>query len=247
MKQIVLERSNKTIYREDNKLVKMFHSGTSKADVMNEALNQSRVEETEINVPKVQSVTTIDGCWAIVMDFIEGKTVADMIKENPSDGEKYLDLLVDIQLKIHSQKCSLLTSLRDKMFRKISETDLDPMTKYELQTHLDGMPRHNKVLHGDFRPSNVIISPDNKHYVVDWAHVTRGNASADAAKTYLVYLLSDRKNEGEYYLKSFCKKTGTPKAYVERWLRIVAAEQTLLHNENEKEFLARIINVIEYQ
>ncbi|MCL1842652.1 MAG: phosphotransferase [Defluviitaleaceae bacterium] len=250
LSNVIATRPNKTIYRDGDKCIKMFHEGTSKADVLNEALNQARVEDfkdSKINVPRVLEVTMTKGCWAIIFDYIEGKTLAEMITENPNNLESYIDLLVDIQLEIHKQKSPLITNQRDKMFRKISLTDFDPMTKYELQTHLDGMPRHNKVCHGDFRPSNIIITPDNKHYVIDWAHVTKGNASADAARTYLVYMLTGRKKEGEIYLKAFCKKSNTPRPYVERWLRIVAASQSVKGNKDEYEFLSRIVNVIDFR
>lgn len=244
---IIAQRPNKTIYRDGDRCIKMFKKGYSKADVLNEALNQARVEETEISVPKVLEVTMVDGCWAIVFEFIEGKTLSELIKENPDEREKYLDKLVDIQMEIHAQKSPLLTNHRDKMLRKISLSDFDQMTKYELQTHLNGMPRHDKVCHGDFRPSNIIITPEGKHYVLDWAHVTKGNASADAARTYLVYLLKDRKEDGEYYMKAFCTKSDTSRAYVERWLRIVAASQSVKGNKDEHDFLSRIVSVVDFR
>ncbi|MCL2357138.1 MAG: phosphotransferase [Defluviitaleaceae bacterium] len=246
LSNVITTRSNKTIYRDGDKCIKMFHKGYSKADVLNEALNQARVEETGLNVPRVLEVTMRDDCWMIVYDYIEGKTLSELIAENPADKEKYIARLVDIQLEIHSKRCPLLTNHRDKMFRKISLSDFDPMTKYELQTHLNGMPRHNKVCHGDFRPSNVIITPDDQHYIIDWAHVTKGNASADVARTYLIYLLTNRKEEGEFYLKCFCTKADTPRAYVERWMRIVAASQSLKGNKDEQEFLSQVVNVVEF-
>ncbi|MCL1844979.1 MAG: phosphotransferase [Defluviitaleaceae bacterium] len=246
LEHVIARRSNKTIYRDGDKCIKMFHKGYSKADVLNEALNQARVEEIGLNVPHVLEVTMRDDCWMIVYDFIEGKTLSELMEENPGEKEKYIDRMVDIQLEILSKRCQLLTNHRDKMFRKISLSDFDPMTKYELQTHLNGMPRHNKVCHGDFRPSNVIITPDDRHFIIDWSHVTKGNASADVARTYLIYLLTDRKEEGEYYLKAFCRKADTPRSYVERWMRIVAASQTLKGNKNEYEFLSQIVNVVQF-
>lgn len=246
LKNVIAQRPTKTIYRDGERCLKMFNKGYSKSDVLNEALNQARVEETGLSVPKVLEVTMIDNCWVIIFEFIEGKTLAELIAEDPANTRKYIDKMVEIQLEIHSQKCPLLTNHRDKMFRKISLSDFDPMTKYELQTHLNGMPRHNKVLHGDLRPSNIIIAPDGRHFIIDWSHVTKGNASADAARTYLVYLLTDRKTEAEMYMKAFCEKSETPRSYVERWLRIVAASQSVKGKKDEYEFLSRIVNVVEF-
>jgi len=246
LENVIAKRANKTVYRDGDRCIKLFHAGACKADVLNEALNQARVEETDILVPKVLEVTKIDGSWAIVSEYIEGETFSELIIQHPDMKEYYLDKMVDIQLEIHAQHVPLLSSHRDKMFRKISLTDYDPMTKYELQTHLNGMPRHSKVCHGDFRPSNIILTAEGKHYIIDWAHVTQGNASADAARTYLVFLLTKRKDDAEYYLKTFCKKAATPRYYVDKWLRIVAASQSVKGNKDEYDFLEKFVDVIDF-
>ena len=49
------------------------------------------------------------------------------------------------------------------------------------------------------------------------------------------------------YLQLFSKKSGTTKRYVQRWLPIVAASQTVKKNAHEKELLTRWVNVVEYE
>lgn len=244
---IIAERPDKTIYRDGDVAIKLFGENYSKADVLNEALNQSRVEECDLNVPKIHEVTKIDGKWAIIYDFIEGKTLTDLITENPEKINEYIEYLVDLQMKVHSQKCVLLTKLKDKMLRKISQAPFDATTRYELHTRLEGMPKHNKVCHGDFRPSNIIITGNGVPYIIDWSHVTQGNASADVARTYLLYLLADQKEHGEYYIKTFCKKSDTPRQYIEKWIPIVAASQSVKGKPEEVDFLRRMADVVDYE
>ena len=74
-------------------------------------------------------------------------------------------------------------------------------------------------------------------YIIDWAHATQGNASADVARTYLLFCLDNKKDLAEKYLQLFCEKTGTTKRYVQKWLPIVAASQTVKKNEEEKELV----------
>lgn len=81
--QVIAVRKNKTVYRDGAHCIKLFSKEYSKADVLNEALNQARIEETGLHIPKVIAVTTIDGEWAIVSEFIEGKTLAQMMDEEP--------------------------------------------------------------------------------------------------------------------------------------------------------------------
>jgi thiamine kinase-like enzyme len=117
--------------------------------------------------------------------------------ENPDKDDEYLELLVDVQMEIHSKKSPLLTKLKDKMHRKISSSTIDATTRYELHTRLEGMPKHNKVCHGDLWPSNIIITNDGTPYVIDWAHATQGNASEDVARTYLLFCLNGDKETAE--------------------------------------------------
>ena len=84
------------------------------------------------------------------------------------------------------------------------------------------MKSHNKVLHGDFCPSNIIVTPDGEYYVIDWAHATQGNASEDAARTYLVFNLNGQKELAEKYLNLLLKKADIPKQLVHQWITIVA-------------------------
>jgi tRNA A-37 threonylcarbamoyl transferase component Bud32 len=244
---VIAQRSNKTVYRDGDHCIKVFNEDYSKSDVLNEALNQARVEETGLNIPKIIEVTKIDGKWAIVTDFIEGKTLAQLIEENPEKTEEYIDLMVDLQLSVHQKKAPLLTKLKDKMNRKITLTDLDATTRYELHTRLEGMPKHNKVCHGDFNPSNIIITTDGTPYIIDWAHATQGNAAADAARTYLLFSLADAKETADYYMKSFCKKSDTAMQYVQKWLPIVAASQSVKGNKEEREFLLSWVNVVDFE
>ena len=81
--RIIAVRTDKTVYRDGDRCLKVFNEDFSKADVLNEALNQARVEETGLNIPKILEVTVIDGKWTIVSEFIKGKTLARLMEENP--------------------------------------------------------------------------------------------------------------------------------------------------------------------
>ena len=73
LENAIAERKNKTVYRDNDKTIKLFVENYSKADILNEALNQARVEEgTSLNIPKLIEVTKIENRWALVSEFIEG-------------------------------------------------------------------------------------------------------------------------------------------------------------------------------
>lgn len=245
--KIIAVRTSKTIYRDNDKVIKVFNEDYSKTDVLNEALNQARVEETGLNIPEILEVTKYDGKWAILSKFVKGKTLQMLMDENPDKKNEYLELLVDIQLNMHTKSAPLLNKLRDKMSRKISSSEFDATTRYDLQTRLESLPKHNKLCHGDFNPSNIIITDDNEHYILDWSHATQGNASADAARTYLLFWLAGDIDGAKNYLNLFCSKSDTAMQYVQKWLPIVAASQSVNGRKEEKEFLKSWIEVVDFE
>ncbi len=245
--QIIAQRAHKTVYRDGDRALKVFDDSFRKADILNEALNMARVEETGLKVPRLLEVSVVDGRWAIASEFIEGKTLSQLMQEHPEKHGEYMDRFVALQLDIHRHTCPMLNTLTEKMQHKISDAALDATTRYELHTRLAAMPVHRKVCHGDFRPSNVIITPEDEAYVIDWSHVTQGNASADAARTYLVFYLRGKEKEAEEYLNLFCKKSDTARQYVQKWIPIVAASQSVKGLPEEKEILLRWANVMDYE
>ena len=247
-KEVIFTRPHKTIYAAGDKIIKVFDERYSKADVLNEARNEALVEEnTDLNVPALLEVSHTEEGWCLIREKIEGKTLEQLMQEEPEKAEIYMDMFVDLQLSIHGQKVAAMKRLRHKLTDQINSLkNLDATARYELATRLESMPKHTKLCHGDFNPGNVIMDDHKRLWIIDWAHAAQGNASADAAMTYLLFALEDEK-KAELYMKLFCEKSDTARQYVNRWLPIVAAAQMTKKKEKEKDFLMRWIDVAEYQ
>ena len=240
---LIVKRSYKEVYKTDEGIVKIFETRHPESAIFNEALNTVRVEETELNIPKLKEVRQIDGKWAIIIEYKAGKTLEELMEAEPENLEKYMSDFVGLQLNVQKKRAPMLNRLRDKLARQIASlTALDATQRYELQMRLESMPRHAKLCHGDFNPSNVIVERNGRMTVIDWAHATKGNASADAAMTYLLLALENQE-KAELYLNLFCKKSDTAKQYVKKWLPIVAASQLEKENEFRKDFLMQWIDV----
>ena len=241
-------RKTKTVYRDNDNTIKLFVENYSKANILNEALNQARVEEgTDLNIPKLREVTKIGNRWALVSEYIEGKSLQELMNENPEKMDEYLNLFIDIQLEVLSKRVPLLNRIKDKFHKKIDETTLiDENTKYELLQILDGTKNQVNLCHGDFNPGNIIITEDGGHYVIDWSHVTRGIPEADVARTFLLFSMEGKSDLAEKYLNLFSEKSGIQKSNIQRWIPIVAATQLTKGKEEEQEFLKKWINIAEY-
>ncbi|MBR0350999.1 MAG: phosphotransferase [Clostridia bacterium] len=243
----IAERKNKTVYKDGDKTIKLFVENYSKADILNEALNQARVEEgTDLNIPKLLEVTKIDNRWALVSEHIEGTTIAELMEQHPEKTEEYLNWFVDIQIYILSKTVPHLNRIKEKYKNRINKLDITDNAKYELLARLDGMKDHVKLCHGDFNPSNIVIKSDGTAAILDWAHVTIGNASADAANTYMMFIMEGKNELAEKYLEIFSIKSGINKNLVQRWIPIVAASRKSKGRPEEQEILDKWIDVVEY-
>lgn len=237
------------IYRQDGLSINVYNDPSYKEKCLYAALTHARVETTLVNsfikTPTLYEVSVIDGKWANTFEFIEGKTLQMLMDENPDKMDIYLNQFIDIQNEIHAQYMPLLSKLKDKMARQIKSLGaIDEIKKYELLTRLDSMPKHIKLCHGNFVPKNVIIN-DEGTYVINWSAARQGNASADVARTYLLFCLNNSEI-ADMYLDKYCLKSGTSKQYVQAWLPIVAAAQLIKGKPEEKELLMRWIDVVDY-
>ena len=245
----IATRKNKTIYKDGDKIIKLFVSSHPKSNVLNEALNQARVEEfSNLNVPRLLEVTKVEDSWALVSEYVEGKTISTLMKEYPDKIDHYLDLFVKVQLVILENEVPMLNRIKEKFREKLENSDnIDENIKYELLQRLEGMKNHKKLCHGDFHPSNVIVQEDGTVYVIDWSHVTQGNASADAARTYLLFFMDGKEELANKYLDMFAKMSDIEKKSIQRWIPIVAATQITKKIPEEQEFLSKWINVVDYE
>lgn len=249
LSHVLVARKNKDVIVDGDKKIKLFVENHPKSEVMNEALNQARIEEsTNLNIPKLLEVTKINNRWALVFDYEEGVPLDKMMEAHPEMEDELLEKFIDTQMHIHEQRVPLLTRTKEKFKRKLESTNIiDDHTKYELLQRLEGMKNHYKVCHGDYNPSNIIVDKNGNFSIIDWAHVTQGNASADVARTYLLFSMDGKRDLADKYLTRFSEKSGIEKELIQRWIPIVAATQMTKGIPEEQEFLSNWINVFDFQ
>lgn len=240
--RLIAVRTKKTIYRDGDRCIKVFQPPYSKAAIFGEASNQVRVEEIGLKVPKVLDVTTIDGKWAIVSEYISGKTLEQLMAEHPENKETYFRTLADLQNSIHKKDCAYLYRLKDELNNKINVSELDATTRYELHRRLEVMAKGIAICHGDFCPSNIILSEDGIYYTVDWTLASYGNPLADVAQTYIMFWLNNSYEDAELYLSLYCGEDSAEKAEVYAWLPIIGAAMSVRRPEREREILLECVN-----
>lgn len=243
LSNIVCIKSNKTIYKEDNYLIKVYEDNTDVSKILNEALNQQRVlENTDLNIPKLVEVTKIGDKWSIVMEYVDGINLEQYLEEHPNRVDDVLEILIATQIKILGYRVPLLTRSKELYSYKLSKNeDLNDEKRKELLLKLEESKNHSKLCHGDLSLSNIVVKTDGSIWILDWAHASQGNAEADAARTYLTMLLNN-KEMAVKYINKFSEKTKINIDLIKAWVPIIAGGQLQKNTEekSEKDFIDRI-------
>lgn len=241
--RIISVQNSITVFRDGDRCLKVFNEDCAKADVINEALNQARMEETTVTVPEILEVTRVNGKWAIVSEYIKGENLDQLMAKHPEKTEEYMELFAALHDQIHRQSCPMFKKLKDELQRNINSSELSATDRYDLYSKLERIPKYNEVCHGNFVPSKVIIcAATGKPYIIDWFHATQGNAAADAALTYLLLRMRGKEELAGRYLTLFCQKSGIEPQYICRWIPLVAASQTVNANARSRALLQEWID-----
>ncbi|MDO4539043.1 MAG: aminoglycoside phosphotransferase family protein [Coriobacteriales bacterium] len=249
-KTALVTRHNKVVYDCGDIVAKVFNATKPSSDVLNEALNLTRAEQAGVNVPEFIEVGKAGNNWTIAMKKVEGKTLRQLMQEEPRDADKIMAQLVDLELDVHAHKAPLMNRQKDKYARMIADAAdiLSEAQRYELLMRLDGMPNHTKLCHGDFVPSNIIIPDEEgaKPVIVDWAHATQGNGGADCAITYLHLVLGGDEELAKRYLELYCERQGCSVTYIQNWMTIVAGAELARGRVVEHDYLLSMVDVVDY-
>lgn len=241
--RVIAVRTEKTVYREGETVIKVFVGTTPGVSVLREAMNQAAAYEAGLPVPQLLETSLTDGKWAIRSRYIRGKTLRQLMQAEPDKMAEHMKTLARIQTEIHRVTEKQLFSLREKMFRRIAESALSEVKRTPLLEQLSQIPECDTLCHGELTPSNLLISADDgRPYILDWAHAARGDAALDAALTFVLLNLHEHAEEtGREYLRVFCRLSGVKKERVLECVPAAAASLMSKYGENKKILLGQFI------
>lgn len=232
-----------TIYVNDKTIMKVYKDYLPPAEAEMEAKKQRFAHACGLPVPKVLDVTMIENKQVLIMEYIKGKTLGELLFKNEKKVEYYMSLSIDIQRQIHQHDGMALESISYKWERQIADSlILDEEGRSLLLKKLKAMPQETKLCHGDLHLFNL-IKTEGGVFIIDWVDAGAGDSRADVCRTYLLYA-ENHQDLADLYLHIYCNKTGLTKEDILQWIPIVAAAR-LSENVSE-ENLDKLLKIIQY-
>lgn len=165
--RVIAVSNTSTVYRDGKRCVKVFASGTPASAVLREARALSCAHECGIRVPPLFEVTEIGGRWAMITEYIPGKTLARLMEEAPMHRTEYLTQLAELQFDIHSHTL--------------------PLAEWRAENGECGGERNGKRLgaacHRQLTPFHVIVDRYGKGWTVGWKGLASGDPIADVRES----------------------------------------------------------------
>ncbi|PFZ33074.1 aminoglycoside phosphotransferase family protein [Bacillus wiedmannii] len=212
------------IYLYDSKVVKLFKEYLPDTESINEAKKQKYAYSCGLPVPNVFEVTKIQNRQAIIMEYIKGNSIGDLLLNNLNEAEHYINICVNEQKKVHSIRMNTdeIESMRERLERQIKSVyKLDEKQKGNILNKLHSIKFEPRLCHGDFHPFNLILSNKSVN-IIDWVDASSGDIRADVFPTYLLYSQSSVEL-ADMYLHIYCRNTGLSRDEIFQWAPIIIA------------------------
>ncbi|PHF01785.1 aminoglycoside phosphotransferase [Bacillus wiedmannii] len=212
------------IYLYDTKVVKLFKEYLPNTESMNEAKKQKYAYSCGLSVPNVFEVTKIKNRQAIIMEYVKGDSIGDLLLNNLNEAEHYINICVNEQKKVHSIRMNTdeIESMRERLERQIKSVyKLDEKQKGNILNKLHSIKFEPRLCHGDFHPFNLILSNKSVN-IIDWVDASSGDIRADVFPTYLLYSQSSVEL-ADMYLHIYCRNTGLSRDEIFQWAPIIIA------------------------
>ncbi len=225
---------------EEGTILRLLRNPDRQRQVQWEAAAMVAARDRGVRVPAVHGLTTVQGRPGMIMERIDGPDLLTLLGRRPWK----LFWAGRVSGEIHARLSAVSAStrmppLRATLRMRIESSGPLPksLARFALDT-LDGLPDGDSLCHGDFHPGNIMMAGETP-VVIDWTNATRGDPSADVARTRLLLTLGEpppgsaalfrllalvgRRLLTAAYLRSYRRVRPLDMEFVSRWEIPVAA------------------------
>jgi aminoglycoside phosphotransferase (APT) family kinase protein len=183
-------REAEVFLRADGRVVKvMLEAGAGgMAAVEREAAVCRMLAGTAVRTPRVVGIESVGGRAGLVMERVAGTDLLAALVERPYLVLDAARVLADAHVRMHAVVApGELPDLHDHLAARIrAAAPLPDGLRAQALAVLGGLPRGDRLCHGDFHLGNLLGTWDDP-VAIDWGHASRGVPSSDVARTDLLH------------------------------------------------------------
>lgn len=145
---------------DDETIIKLYYSKVSEDEIENEKKLAKKAFVMGVPTAISYDIVESEGRTGVVYELLNCKTLAELIREEPENLEKYVDMYVNVCKQIHEidGEGQDLPSFKDANREDIKKvTGITDEERGYLYHFLDIVPDSNYCIHGDLNLNNIMV------------------------------------------------------------------------------------------
>ncbi|MEZ4711398.1 MAG: aminoglycoside phosphotransferase family protein [Caldilineaceae bacterium] len=225
-------------------VLKLYYAGYPLQAAQHEAANAQIAHAAGLPTPSVAGIRQVGERAGVLFERVQGPTMLEQILSGASEPAALARLLAELHVtlhqtrSVHAEAPQQQTRLRQALNRAALNADERAHMQQMLHQLIHGGPTAGVLCHGDFHPSNIILSPAGP-MIIDWVDLTQGDPVADVARTLLllehsalppnmtpemvVQITALRREFAAAYLARYAELQPLDNERLQSWLRVAAA------------------------
>lgn len=243
---------------EDGKILRLGRGEHADAQVNWQEMTLKHAAACGVRVPRLFGRAEVDGRPGLIMERVPGVDLLTLVGRKPW---KVLEV-AGVSSRVHAQMHECVAPpevepLKSRITRLVANRDLVPERVREfVLRELVELPDGDRLLHGDFHAGNIMMS-GAEPVVVDWSNVTRGDPSADVARTWMMHQFGSlppgtgmmlrvmaavgRRLLVDSYLRAYRRERPLDMKLVRRWAFVRAGDRLAEDIAEERPALLRFL------
>lgn len=166
-------------------VIKLFRESVSDEMIAREA--DASIQASAMGVPTAAAIArrTWNGRRGIVYPRLEGGTLIDWIRRNPTRAKWVLGEMGAIHSAMHRAGGESLRSLKQVLATDIAYGPAPTALQRTVIDYLNVLSEGDKLTHGDFHLGNVMMTPKGM-MVIDWSKAAAGHPAADVVRSEML-------------------------------------------------------------
>lgn len=222
----------------DETIIKLYYPRISREEIEREKALAKKAFVLGVPTAISYDIVEAGGRTGVVYELIKSKTLAELIREDPDNLEKYVDMYAEVCRRIHS------ISAEDgelPLFNDINREDIpnvSGITEEEreyIYRFLDLVPDSASCVHGDLNINNIMVQ-DGECCLIDMGEFSTGLPMFDLSRIlFSMDFASDKKAEFDGFYKMPTETVGyILKLFLQKYFGCETLEEAEQNNPQVK-------------